>query len=121
MVAGGYARALLPAMLQGVEAQVGEIGGFRMAVDGEDTAFFAKFIERYFGYCWCSRRSSEVSQGCLNSVRSQSSKVFEPQSIRNRSFHRNTDTHSFHRIGLRDFHNFFAGSAVATTMREGPS
>jgi hypothetical protein len=46
-VAGGDARTFLTAMLQRVQTQVGKIGGFRMAVDGEDAAFFVEFVERF--------------------------------------------------------------------------
>ena len=37
-VAGDDARAFLAAMLQGVEAVVGQFGGIRMAENAEDTA-----------------------------------------------------------------------------------
>ena len=40
-VRGGDARRLLAAMLQRVQAQVGELGGFRMAVDGHHATFFS--------------------------------------------------------------------------------
>ena len=44
-VAGADAGALLPAVLQGVEAEVGQLGGFGMAVDGDHAALVVEFIE----------------------------------------------------------------------------
>ena len=44
-VAGGDTGALLAAMLQRVQPEVGEVRRFRMAVDGEDAAFFVELIE----------------------------------------------------------------------------
>ena len=44
-VAGADAGALLAAMLQRVEAQIGQLGGFGMAVDGDNAALFVEFIE----------------------------------------------------------------------------
>ena len=38
------AGGLLPAMLQGMKAEVGERGRLRMSVDGDYAAFFAKFV-----------------------------------------------------------------------------
>jgi hypothetical protein len=32
-------------VLQGVESQVGQFGGFRMAIDGNDAALVVEFIE----------------------------------------------------------------------------
>ena len=43
-VGRGDARRLLPAMLQRVQAEIGELGRFRMAVDGDYAALFAKFV-----------------------------------------------------------------------------
>ena len=40
-VGGRDARRFLAAMLQRVQAQVGELGGFRMAVDGHHATFFS--------------------------------------------------------------------------------
>lgn len=34
-------------MLQGIESEIGQPGGIKVAVDPEDTAFIAKFIEKY--------------------------------------------------------------------------
>ena len=45
-VARGDAGAFLAAMLQRIQAQIGEVGGFGMAVDGEDAAFLVEFVER---------------------------------------------------------------------------
>lgn len=39
--------ALLAAMLERVQTQVGKIRGFGMAVDGDHTAFFVEFIESF--------------------------------------------------------------------------
>ena len=44
-VARGDARAFLAAMLQRVEAQIGQVRGFRMPVNGEDTALFVELVE----------------------------------------------------------------------------
>jgi hypothetical protein len=44
-VAGGNAGALLPAVLQGVEAEVSEFRSFGAAVDGDNTAFVVEFVE----------------------------------------------------------------------------
>ena len=44
-VAGADAGALLPAMLQRVEAEVGQLGRFGMAVDGDHAALVVEFIE----------------------------------------------------------------------------
>ena len=43
-VAGDDAGGFLAAMLQGVKAEVGEVGGFRMAEDAEDAAFVVEVI-----------------------------------------------------------------------------
>ena len=43
-VGRGDARRFLPAMLQGVQAQVSELGRLRMAVDGHHATFFAKLV-----------------------------------------------------------------------------
>ena len=32
-------------MLQGIQTEIGLPGGFRMSVDGDDTAFFAQLVE----------------------------------------------------------------------------
>jgi len=34
-------------MLQGIESEIGQPGSIKVAVDPEDTAFIAKFIEKY--------------------------------------------------------------------------
>ena len=44
-VRGGDAGGLLAAVLEGVEAPVGEAGGVGVVVDGHDAAFFAEFVE----------------------------------------------------------------------------
>ena len=44
-VAGGDARALLAAVLQGEQAEMAQLGRFRVAVDGEDAALVVEFIE----------------------------------------------------------------------------
>ncbi len=44
-VGGGDAGGLLPAMLEGVEAPVGEAGGVGVVVDGHDAAVFAELVE----------------------------------------------------------------------------
>ena len=124
-VAGGDAGAFLAAMLQRVEPQIRQVGGFGMAVDGEHAALLVEFVQIAictgdFRHCWCSRRSSEVSQGCLNSVRSQSSKVVESQSIRNRSFIV-TPIRSASTEFCRAISTTFSGCDVETRMRDGPS
>jgi len=44
-VAGGAdAGGFLAAVLEGVEAEIGELGGLGVAVDGDDAAFFVKRI-----------------------------------------------------------------------------
>jgi hypothetical protein len=43
-VGGADAGAFLAAMLQRVEAQVSQLGGFGMAVDGDYAALFVEFI-----------------------------------------------------------------------------
>ena len=45
-VGGGDAGGFLPAMLEGVEAEVGLAGGVGMAVDGDDAAFFVELVVR---------------------------------------------------------------------------
>jgi len=45
------ADALLPAVLQRVQAEVGEIGGLRMAVNAEDAAFFFELVH-FFKLAW---------------------------------------------------------------------
>ena len=40
-VGGRDARRFLPAMLQRVQAQVGKLGGFRIAIDGYHATFFS--------------------------------------------------------------------------------
>ena len=44
-VGGGDAGALLPAMLQRIEAEVGEIRGLGVAEDPEHAAFFLELVE----------------------------------------------------------------------------
>jgi hypothetical protein len=43
-VAGDDAGAFLASMLEGVEAEIGNVGGLGMPIDGEDAALFVKFI-----------------------------------------------------------------------------
>jgi len=43
-IAGYDAGGFLAAMLEGVEAEVGEVGGFGMAEDAEDTTFVVEVI-----------------------------------------------------------------------------
>ena len=43
-VAGHDARRFLSAMLQRIQAKIGEIGGFLMAVYAEDGTFVVKFV-----------------------------------------------------------------------------
>ena len=43
-VGGANAGRFLPPVLQGVQPQVGHLGGFGMAIDGDHTTFFMKFI-----------------------------------------------------------------------------
>jgi len=43
-IGGADAGAFLAAMLEGVEAEVGELGGFGVAVDGDDAAFVVEFV-----------------------------------------------------------------------------
>ena len=43
-VAGDDPGALLSPMLLGVQTQVGKLGGFRVAVNGEDSTFVVKLI-----------------------------------------------------------------------------
>ena len=40
----GYARALLAAMLQRVQTEVGEVGSFGMTEDAEDAAFLFQLV-----------------------------------------------------------------------------
>jgi hypothetical protein len=47
-IAAGDTGALLPAMLQRIQSQVGEISGFRVAVDGKHAAFVVELIEHEF-------------------------------------------------------------------------
>ena len=44
-VRGGDTGALLPAMLQGVEAEIRQVRGLGVAVDAEDAAFLAKLVK----------------------------------------------------------------------------
>ena len=44
-IGGAHPRAFLTAMLQSVEAQIGQFGCFRMTVDGHYAAFVMKFIK----------------------------------------------------------------------------
>ena len=44
-IGGADAGALLAAMLQRVEPEIGQLGGFGVAVDGDDAAFFVELIE----------------------------------------------------------------------------
>jgi hypothetical protein len=44
-VAGGDARALLPAVLQGEQAEMAQLGRFRISVDRKNTALVVEFIE----------------------------------------------------------------------------
>ena len=58
-VAGGDARAFLAAMLQRIEPEIGQVGRFRMAVDGEHAALLVQFIEGEAllvrtDHAWCS-------------------------------------------------------------------
>jgi hypothetical protein len=46
-VGGSDTGTLLAAMLESVQSQIGHVGGFRMSVDTENAALFAKFIERF--------------------------------------------------------------------------
>ena len=120
-VAGGDAGALLAAMLQSVQAEIGQVGGFRMAVDSEHTTLLVQFVVKgEVRHDWCSICSSEVSQGSLNSARSQSSKVSEPQSIRNRSFIV-TPIGGASTPFLRAISKTFSGFDVESRIREGPS
>src|ERR1700689_3828174 len=48
MVAGCDACALLPAMLQRVEAEISQVGSFGMAVNGEHTNLLAKLVQLDF-------------------------------------------------------------------------
>ena len=52
-VGGDDARRLLPAMLQGIEAEVGEFGGFGMAEDSADTTVIVKMIVVYANHLFC--------------------------------------------------------------------
>jgi hypothetical protein len=44
-IGGGDAGGFLTTVLQGVEAQIGFPSGMGMAVDGDDAAFFAEFVD----------------------------------------------------------------------------
>jgi hypothetical protein len=44
-VAGCDAGALLPAVLQRVESEISQVGGFRMSVDSEHSTLLVKFVE----------------------------------------------------------------------------
>ena len=74
-VAGGDPGAFLPAMLQRVQAQVSQVGGFRMAVDGKHAAFVVKAVDG------CLRLSHCSEAGVL----ARFPKVLEAPSTRNRS------------------------------------
>ena len=50
-VRDGDAGGLLAAMLEGVEAPVGEAGGVGVVVDGHDAALLVEFVETFFGGC----------------------------------------------------------------------
>jgi hypothetical protein len=39
--------ALLAAVLESVQSQIGHVGGLRMSVNTENTALFTEFIERF--------------------------------------------------------------------------
>jgi hypothetical protein len=43
-IAGADASALLAAMLERIEAEVGELGGFGVPVDGDDAAFLVELV-----------------------------------------------------------------------------
>ena len=45
-VRGGNARALLPPVLQGVQAEIGHVGRFGMAEDAENTALVFEFVHQ---------------------------------------------------------------------------
>ncbi len=46
LAVGGYdSRRFLSAMLQGIEPQIYQVGGFRMAINAEDPALLVKFVE----------------------------------------------------------------------------
>src|SRR6202007_2133911 len=48
-VGGGDAGGFLSAMLEGVEAEIGELGGFGMVVNGHHARFFVQLGETVFG------------------------------------------------------------------------
>ena len=69
-VAGADAGALLSAVLQRVEAQVGQLGGFGMAVDGDDAALVVELIEHDDSQRLPRKRpsSAAISQDCPASI-----------------------------------------------------
>src|SRR6202035_3410436 len=72
IVAGGYARALLAAMLQSIQAEIREIRRFGMAVNGEHATLLVKFVEREVHHGWSNRVSRDFSHGSFRSLREQS-------------------------------------------------
>src|SRR5580704_6973274 len=130
-VAGGDARALLAAVLQRIQAEIRQVRRFGMAVNSKHATLLVEFVigkwlqrgklvELEVVHGWCSVRSSEVSQGFFNSLRSQSSRVSEPQSIRNRSFIVTPICTASIPL-FRAISKTFFGWNVDTKIREGPS
>src|SRR5579862_9079205 len=77
-IGGDDARRLLSTVLQRMQSQVGELLGFRIAEDGDHSAFVVKFVERHrdsafsnqnlaIRHCACSAASSAPSYNLLSS------------------------------------------------------
>jgi hypothetical protein len=123
-VAGGDAGALLAAMLQRVQAQIGEVGGFRMAVDGENAALIVNLSSMLVVY-GCQLSSSEFSkplQTVLSATCLDQSTFTDPFLIRNRN--RSfivTPMRRLRHYNCPQFPSTASGPSVEIRMRDGPS
>ena len=119
-VAGADAGAFLAAMLQRVEAQIGQLGGFRMAVDGDDAALFVEFIEHSISKAVSqpSLRSAAIALGSAVSMLRISARFSDCDD--DPTFHcgANSDAST---AWLAAISTTRSGSAVEIRMREGPS
>ena len=124
-VARGDAGAFLAAMLQRVEAQIGEVGGFGMAVDGEDAALFVEFVKQVRRTVVRHVRCQLTFQSVLPNLAEPIHGGIDPRHgscdpIRNLLFIV-TPMRSASTLCSRAICSTASGTAVETRMRDGPS
>ena len=127
-VAGCDARALLSPMLQRIQAQIGQIRRFRVAVNGENAALFVEFVEHE--NLPLVHRNGGMEKVLERSAprRSSVAELDNPSSMSVRLRTTQSPTSSVTPISQRLDTVFLApsartasGFAVETRMRDGPS